>query len=92
MNEVLKTQFTSPLCDPYLVAMAHNFLKTQGHKMNFTQFLAQCISMFGSQTKALKVKSSTNSVSSSGAPVEHKTHSQKKGNIKTGRYRLRQSL
>ena len=35
-NEALKTQFASRLCDPYLVAMAHNLLKMQGQMMNFT--------------------------------------------------------
>ena len=38
VNEALKTQFASRLHDPYLVAMVHNILKTQGNKMNFTQF------------------------------------------------------
>ena len=46
-NEILKTQFASQLHDPYLAVLAHNLLKTQGQKMNFTQFWAECISMFG---------------------------------------------
>ena len=37
VNEVLKPQFASQLCDPYLAAMPCNFLKTQSNKMNFTQ-------------------------------------------------------
>ena len=45
--------------------------------MNFTQFQAECISMFGSQTKAPKKKAATNNISSSGALKEQKTHSQK---------------
>ena len=36
--------------------------------------------MFGPQIKTPKVKTATNNVSSSGAPVESKTCSQKKGN------------
>ena len=82
VNEALKTQFACRLCNPYLVAMAHNFLKTQGHKMNFTQFQAKCISMYGSRIKMPKVKSATDNVSSSGALKEQKTCSQKKGNNK----------
>ena len=66
-NEALKTQFASRLHDPYLAAMAHSLLKTQGQNMNFMQFWAECISMFGSQIKAPKLKAATNSVSSSGA-------------------------
>ena len=37
-NEALKTPFASQLHNPYLAAMAHNLLKTQGQNMNFTQF------------------------------------------------------
>ena len=37
-NEALKTQFPSQLRDPYLAAMVHNLLKTQGQNMNFMQF------------------------------------------------------
>ena len=48
VNEALKTQFTFRLHDPYLVAMVHNFLKTQGKDMSFTQFHAECVFMFGS--------------------------------------------
>ena len=77
-NEALKTQFASQLHDPYLAAMAHNLLKTQGQNMNFPQFQAECISMFGSQIKAPKMKIATNSVSLSGALKEQKTHFQKK--------------
>ena len=55
-NEAVKTQFASRLCDPYLAAMVHNLLKTQGNKMNFTQFWAKCVSMFGSQIKAPEIK------------------------------------
>ena len=77
-NEALKTQFTSQLHDPYLVAMAHNLLKTQGQNMNFMQFQAKYISMFGSRIKAPKLKAATTSVSSSGALKEQKTRSQKK--------------
>ena len=77
-NEALKTQFASQLCDPYLAAMVHYLLKTLGQNMNFTQFWAECISMFGSWIKAPKMKSATNNISSSGALKEQKTHSQKK--------------
>ena len=52
--------------------------------MNFTQFWAKCISMFGSWIKAPKLKAATNNISSSGALKEQKTHSQKK-NISKGR-------
>ena len=79
-NEALKTQFASRLHDPYLVAMACNLLKTKGQNMNFTQFWAECFSMFGSQIKAPKMKAAMNSVSLSGALNEQKTHSQKKNN------------
>ena len=48
VNDALKTQFPFRLCDPYLVAMGHNFLKTQGKEMSFTQFYAECIFMLGS--------------------------------------------
>ena len=82
VSEALKTQFASRLHDPYLVAMAHNLLKTQGDKINFTQFQAGCVSMFGSQIKTPKIKTVTNSISLSGASKEQKTHSQKKGNNK----------
>ena len=37
-NESLKTQFASRLCNPYLLAMACNLLKTQGQNMSFMQF------------------------------------------------------
>ena len=50
--------------------------------MNFMQFQAECISMFGSQIKALKLKAATNSVSSSGALKEQKSCSQKKNSGK----------
>ena len=46
--------------------------------MNFTQFQAKCISMFGSWIKALKMKAAMNNISSSGALKEQKTLSQKK--------------
>ena len=36
VNEALKIQFTSKLCDAFLVAMVHNLLKVQGNKMHFT--------------------------------------------------------
>ena len=49
--------------------------------MTFTQFQAECVSIFGSCIKTSKVKPATNSVSSSGAPRVHKTSSQK-GNQK----------
>ena len=37
-NEGLKKQFASRLFDPYLAAMVHNLLKTQGQNINFMQF------------------------------------------------------
>ena len=39
VNEALKTQFAFRLHDPYLAAMARNFLGAQGKDMSFTQFL-----------------------------------------------------
>ena len=69
-NEALKTQFALQLRDPYLVAMVCNLLKTQGQNMNFTQFQAECISMFGSRIKAPKLKAAMNSVNFSGALKE----------------------
>ena len=81
-NEALRTQFASWLHDPYLVAMVHNLLKAQGQNMNFTQFQAECISMFRSQIRAPKIKAATNNISSSAALKEQKTHSQKKNSGK----------
>ena len=52
--------------------------------MNFIQFWAECISMFGSWIRALKLKAAMNSVSSSGASKEWKTHYQKKN---SGKYK-----
>ena len=45
--------------------------------MKFTHFQGEYISMFGSWTKALKMKAATNNISSSGALKDQKTHSQK---------------
>ena len=81
-NEALTTQFASRLHDPYLAAMACNLLKTQGQSMNFMQTQAECISVFGLRIKAPKIKTAMNSVGSSGALKEQKTHSQKKSNSK----------
>ena len=81
-NEALKTQFASRLLEPYLVAMVHNLLKTWGQSVNFTQFWAKCISMFGLRIKAPKMKTAMNSVSLSGALKEQQTCSQKKSNSK----------
>ena len=50
--------------------------------MSFTQFWAECISMFGSQIKAPKMKAATNNISSSAALNEQKTCSQKKNTSK----------
>ena len=50
--------------------------------MNFTQFQAKCISMFGSQIQAPKMKAATNNIISSGALKEQKTHFQKKNTSK----------
>ena len=91
-NEAVKTQFASQLCDPYLVAMAHNLLKTQGQKMNFTQFQAECISMFGSRIKAPRLKAATNNVISYGALKEQKTHSQKKNSVKEKKIKAQTEL
>ena len=62
--------------------MVHNLPKTQGQNTNFTYFWAKCISMFSLRIKAPKMKTATNSVSSSGTLKEQKTHSQKKSNSK----------
>ena len=48
--------------------------------------------MFGLQIKAPKLKAATNSVNSSGALKEQKTHSQKKNSGKTRKSKPRQSL
>ena len=69
-NEALKIQFASRLHGPYLAAMACNLMKTQGQNMNFTQFQAKCISMFGLKIKAPKINTATNSFGSSGALKE----------------------
>ena len=91
-SEALKTQFASRLCNPYLAAMVHNLLKTQGQNMNFTQFQAECISMFGSQIKAPILKAVTHSVSSSGALKEQKTHSQKRNSGKDKKIKAQTEL
>ena len=62
VNKALKTQFAFQLHDPYLVAMAHNFLKTQGKEMMFTQFCAQCVFMFGSHSKKVKVSTAAHAI------------------------------
>ena len=79
MNEALKTQFAFRLCDPYLVAMACNFLKTQGKDMSFTQFHAECVFMFGSQTKKVKVSTATHAIEDI---TSSKTGEQKKSSSK----------
>ena len=91
-NEALKTQFASRLRDPYLAAMARNLLKTQGQNMNFTQFRAECISMFGSRIKAPKLKAAMNSINSSGAIKEQKTRSQKKNSGKDRKIKAQTEL
>ena len=60
--------------------------------MNFMQFLAECISMFGSRRKALKMKAATNSVSLSGTLKEQKTHSQKKNSNKDKKIKAQTEL
>ena len=62
--------------------MACNLLKTQGQSINFTQFQAECISLFGLQIKVPKLKATTNSVISCGALKEQRTSSQKKNSGK----------
>ena len=91
-NEALKTQFASQLHNPYLAAMVHNLLKTQGQNMNFTQFRAECISMFSSQIKAPKLKAATNSINSSGVLKEQKTPSQKKNSGKDRKIKAQTEL
>ena len=79
MNGAFKTEFALLLCDPYLAAMTHNFLKTQDKEMWFTQFHAKCIFMFGSQSKKIKVSTAahaTDNVNSVKSGEEKKTHSQ----------------
>ena len=91
-NEACKTQFASRLHDPYLTAMVHNLLKTQGLNMNFTQFWAKCMSMFGSWIKAQKMKAATNNISSSGSLKEQKTCSQKKNSGKDKKIQAQMEL
>ena len=50
--------------------------------MTFTQLQAECVSMFGSGIKPPRVKSATNSFSSSETKMAHKTHFQKRGDQK----------
>ena len=73
VNEALKTQFAFRL-RAYLAAMARNFLKTQGKDMSFTQFCAECVFMFGSQTKKVKVSTATHAIENvtSAKPGEQK--------------------
>ena len=60
--------------------------------MNFTQFRAECISMFGSRVRALKLKAATNSLSSSGALKEQKTRSQRKNSGKDKKIKAQTEL
>ena len=71
--------------------MAHNLLKTQGQDMNFMQFQAECISMFGSWIKAPKMKAATNNISSSGA-LREKTCSQQRNNNKEKKIQVQLEL
>ena len=67
------------LHDPYLVAMAHNFLKTQGKDTSFTQFCVECVFMFDSQSKKVKVSTATHAtddVTSAKIGEQKKSHSQ----------------
>ena len=80
VNEALKTQFPFRLRDPYFVAMAHNFLKTQGKDMSFTQFHAKCVFMFGSQSKKVKVSTATHAIED---VISAKMGEQKKTNSQT---------
>ena len=60
--------------------------------MNFMQFGAECISMFGLQIKAPKLKTATNSVSLSRAFKEQKIHSQKKDSGKDKKIQAKTEL
>ena len=60
--------------------------------MNFMQFQAECISMFGLQIKAPKLKAATTSVSSSGTLQEQKTHSQRKNSGKDKKIKAQMEL
>ena len=60
--------------------------------MNFMQYQAECISMFGLQIKAPKLKAATNSVSLAGALKEQKTHSQKKNSGKDKKIKAQTEL
>ena len=48
--------------------------------------------MFGSHIKPPRVKDATSSVSSSGAPMDNKTHSQKKGDQKKRKLQAQMEL
>ena len=63
-----------------------------GQNMNFTQFQAECISMFGLQIKAPKLKAAMNSVNSSGVLKEQKTCSQKKNSGKDKKIKAQTEL
>ena len=79
VNEALGAQFAFRLHDPYLAAMEHNFLKTQGKDMSFTQFHAKCVFMFGSWSKKVKVSTAAHAiddVTSVKIGEQKKTHSQ----------------
>ena len=75
-------QFTFQLGDPDLSVMEYNYLKTHGQNMTFTQFLPECISMFGSHMEAWKVKPVMNIISTSEVSMKQKNHSQKRNNQK----------
>ena len=60
--------------------------------MNFMQFQAECISMFGLRIKAPILKAAMNSVNLSGALKEQKTHSQKKNSGKDKKIKAQTEL
>ena len=88
ISEALKCQFPYRLVDPHFSALGHKMLITGSQQMNFTEFWAKCVSIFGTQYKGSQVaKVPTNAVVNTSSNGEYKTTSQlkrakKKNNVK----------
>ena len=91
LNEALKTQFAFWLCDPYLSAMAYNYLKTKSQNMIFMQFCVECVLMLACAQDLKIMKTATNRISTSGTSEEQKTHYQIKCDKNKEKYKPRQS-
>ena len=81
IGEALKSQFAYRLQDPDFSVLAQKLLITDSWEMNFTGFQAQCMPIFGTQSRSSQVpKITTNAVVNISHGVEYKTTSQIKRN------------